>query len=648
MQRQAAFSCELERYALSLIGLNTQTSKVESKLRERLRFLVLVVFVAFSVLVVRLWQLQVVRGEEYFRQTRRNVVDMRMLPSVRGKILDRNLEPIADNRPAFNLYGAPNSIDEEALERITKALSLSKEEREEFTKRLETRKGEEHIAKLLLEDQSRDRAAMVEQERHLLGELTVRDEPYRYYPRDRALAHLVGYMNKITATELDQRNQEGYDATDLIGRYGLERAWESYLRGKRGIEKFVVNAKGERIEGADSEGLIEGERFVPPVAGHNVILTIDLALQVEVERALRRQSSGAVAVVEVNSGRILALASSPSFDPNVMTGHLSREQEAQMLSDPRKPFIDKTLRQYYPPGSTYKFVTALAALKERLVTEQEPLTCTGSHRQGRRLFRCTGSHEKVSLVEAIQHSCNVYFWKLSERIGIDSMAEMAKQFGFGSPTGIGLNGDTAGRVPTREWYEERDTFKIGHTLNAATGQGDVEVSVLQLALAYAAIANGRKLFVPLVVDRVESASGDLVVQYEPQLRHEVQVEDEHLEAIRRGMDKVVNQVGGTAYEYAKSDMLAYSGKTGTAQVKSMKRRDDDESLKNWHPDRDHAWFAGYAPSENPEIAFVVLLEHGGSGGKHAGPVGRQIVEAYFKDRLPAKGEAPASGSEGRP
>jgi penicillin-binding protein 2 len=621
---------------MSLLGPSSRASRAESKLPERLKFLVLVVFIAFMVMVVRLWQLQVVRGEEYFRQTRRNVVDSRMLPSVRGKILDRNLEPIADNRPAFNLYGVPNSIDEEALERIAKTLELSKEERGEFEKRLQTRKGDEHIAKLLFEDQSRDRAAMVEQERQLLGELSVRDEPFRYYPHDRALAHLVGYMNKINAKELDERRQEGYGSADLIGRYGLEKAWESYLRGKRGVEKFVVNAKGERIEGPDSEGLIEGERFLPPVAGHNVILTIDLPLQEEVERALRRQSSGAVAVVEVKSGRILALASSPSFDPNVMTGHLSREQEAQMLSDPRKPFIDKTLRQYYPPGSTYKFVTALAALEERLVTEEEPLTCTGSHRQGRRLFRCTGSHEKVGLIAAIRHSCNVYFWKLSERIGIDSMAEMARQFGFGSPTGIGLNGDTAGRVPTREWYEERDTFKIGHTLNAATGQGDVEVSVLQLALAYAAIANGRKLFVPLVVDRVESASGDLVVQYEPQLRHEIKTSDVHLDAIRRGMFEVVNRVGGTAYEYAKSEMLEYSGKTGTAQVKSMKRRDDDESLKNWHPDRDHAWFAGFAPSENPQIAFVVLLEHGGSGGKHAGPVGRQIVEAYFKDRLPAK------------
>ena len=629
---------------MPLIGNNTQPSVAASQLRERLRYLLLVVFIAFSAMVARLWQLQVVRGEEYFRQTRRNVVDTRMLPSVRGKILDRNLEPIADNRPAFNLYGVPEEIDEPAELRMAEALGLSREEREKLHKRLKTRKGAEHMPTLLLEDQSRDRAALVKQERQLLGEFSVRDEPYRYYPHGRALAHLVGYMNKITRKELNDRDQEGYASTDLIGRYGLERAWERYLRGKRGIERFVVNAKGERIEGADTEGLIEGERFVPPVAGHNVILTIDLPLQEAVEKALRRQAAGAVAVVEVNTGRILALASTPSFDPNVMTGHLTREKEAQMLSDPRKPFIDKTLRQYYPPGSTYKFVTALAALKERLVSEDEPLTCTGSHRQGRRLFRCTGSHEKVDMVMALQHSCNVYFWKLSERVGIDSMATVARDFGFGAPTGIGINGDAAGRVPTREWYEERDIFKIGHTLNAATGQGDVEVSVLQLALAYATLANGGRLFVPLVVDRVESAAGDLVVQYEPQLRRTIDVPEEAIETVRRGMWKVVNQPGGTAHDYARSEMLEYSGKTGTAQVKSMRRRHDDAGLKNWHPDRDHAWFAGFAPSENPEIAFVVLLEHGGSGGKHAGPVGRQIVEAYFKDRLPAKTPGPAKGA----
>lgn len=588
---------------------------------------------AFAIMVGRLWQLQVVRGESYYRETRRNVVDTRTLPSVRGKILDRKGQAIADNRPAFNLYAVPAKTDSAAEERIARVLDLSSEERETLRKRLEAgRRRDPKHAILVLEDQSRDRAALVKQEHQLLGELSVRDEPFRYYPHGRALAHVVGYMNQINAKELLELGDNGYAVNDLIGRYGLEKAWESYLRGKRGIERFVVNAKGERIVGHDTERLIEGDKFVPPVAGHNVILTIDLALQEQIEKALRREAAGAVAVIEVKTGRILALASTPSFDPNEMTGHLSREKEAQMFSDPRKPFIDKTLRQHYPPGSTYKFVTALAALKESLISEDEPLTCTGSHKLGHRVFRCTASHGKVDLGLAIQHSCNVYFWKLSERVGIDSMAAMARDFGFGEPTGLGLNGDAAGLVPTKQWYEQRDTFKIGNTLNAATGQGDVEVSVLQLAVAYAAISNGGRLFVPQVVDRVETAKGATVVQYEPQLRHAIDVSTEAMDMIKKGMWRVVNQVGGTAYKYARSDMVEYAGKTGTAQVKTMRRRDDDENLTNWHPDRDHAWFAGYAPAEDPEIAFVVLLEHGGSGGKQAGPIGKFIVEAYFEGR----------------
>jgi penicillin-binding protein 2 len=441
-------------------------------------------------------------------------------------------------------------------------------------------------------------------------------------------------MNQITADELEKHDGEGYSATEMVGRYGLERAWESFLRGKRGLERFVVNARGERVEGKDTEGLIEGPKYVPPVAGHNLILTIDLGLQEKVEALLNRQPAGAVAVIQVDTGRILALASTPSFDPNVMTGHLTREKEAQMLSDPRKPFIDKTLRQFYPPGSTYKFVTGLAALEDSLTSEAEPLTCPGYLRVGRRTFRCEGRHEKVNMLTALQHSCNVYFWKLSERVGIDRMAEVAREFGFGEPAGLGLNGDLAGLVPTKAWYEERDVFKIGNTLNAATGQGDVEVGVLQLAMAYAALANGRRLFVPQVVDRVETASGEVVASYEPQLKRVVDVSQENVDIILRGLYKVVNEPGGTAYEHARVPWLPYGAKTGTAQVKAMRRRSDDEGLRGWHPDRDHAWIAGFAPFDSPEIAFVVLLEHGGSGGRNAGPIAKAIVEDYFADRKP--------------
>lgn len=603
------------------------------RLRQRLRYLMAVVFLAFAVMVLRLWQLQVAGGEEYFRQTRRNVVNKRMISSIRGKILDRNLEPVADNRPAFNLYGKASDIESEDQKAIAQALGLDSEEEAYLAKRLDkARKRSPNASVLLLEDQSRDRASLVRQEQGVLTKLTVRDEPYRYYPNGKALAHLIGYMNNISERELADLEPEGYTADDVVGRYGLEKAWENYLRGKRGIERFVVNSKGERIEGPDTDSLIDGPRFVPPVDGHNVVLSIDLPLQREVERILRSHAAGAVAVVEVQNGRILALASTPSFDPNIMTGHLTREREKQMLADPRKPFIDKTLRQFYPPGSTYKFITALAALSQSLVSAEEPLTCTGVHHSGKRAFRCTGRHEKVDMLSALQHSCNVYFWKLSERVGIDSMAEVARDFGFGEPTGIGLNGDTAGRVPTRQWYEERDVFKIGHTLNTAMGQGDVEVSVLQLAMAYAAMANGRKLFVPLLVDRVESASGDVVVQYASQLKRTLAMPQETVDIVNRGMWKVVNENGGTAFAYAHSDKFEYSGKTGTAQVKAMRRRDDDANLIDWHPDRDHAWFAGFAPSDKPEIAFVVLLEHGGSGGKHAGPVAKKLLEFYFRDR----------------
>ncbi len=623
------------RRSMTLIGGPKKKPQSLGILRKRLRYLIIVVLLAFGVLVVRLWQLQVVRGEEYFRQTRRNVVDSQMLPSVRGKILDANLRAIADNRPAFNLYGRAHEIDADVEDRLAHVLKLSIKERVKLRSRvLKARARKRRSPTLLLEDQSRDRASLVKQERHLLGELEVRDEPYRFYPNGRSLAHLVGYMNRITQAEFDAREADGYLATDLVGRTGLERAWESYLRGKRGTERFVVNAKGERVTGSEIEGLIEGPRHVPPVAGHNIVLSIDLALQEHIEKLLRQRSAGAVAVVEVDSGRILALASTPSFDPNVMTGHLTRELEAQMLSDPRKPFIDKTLRQAYPPGSTYKFITALAALEHRLIGKDETLTCTGTHNQGGRLARCSHVHQKVNMLEAIQHSCNIYFWKLSERVGMDSMAHVAQEFGFGEPTGLGMNGDTPGRVPTKEWYEERDRFKIGHTFNTAVGQGDVEVGVLQLAMAYAALVNGRRLFMPLLVDRVETASGQIVVQYEPQLRRIVDISEESLQVVRDGMWRVVNVRGGTGYVHARSKTIEWSGKTGTAQVRGLDRREDDDDLTSWHPDRDHAWFAGFAPANIPEISIVVMLEHGGSGGPNSGPIAREIVDFYFAGRAP--------------
>jgi penicillin-binding protein 2 len=635
------------------------------ELSRRLRWIIVVVALSFVGLLVRLWQLQVVRGDQYYEQTVSNVVHERFLPSIRGKILDRRGEPLADNRPAFNIYVTPAKVTPEVTERLTRLLGLSEDEVARMHQRIEAGNQRNRRAPaLVFEDQSRERAALIKQAGFQLPGVEVHDEPYRYYPQGALAAHLIGYMNQMTNDEYADLAPQGYEPSELVGRYGLERAWENYLRGKKGIERFAVNARGQRIPAAEAAGLIEGPTVVEPVAGHNLVLTVDAELQRLAEKAVRRHAAAAVAVVEVATGRILTLVSKPSFEPNVMTGQLTKAEEALLNQDPRKPFIDKTLRQHYPPGSTYKFVMALAALEDGIIDPIERLTCPGSHKVGRQVFHCTSSHEHVDMVEAIQHSCNVYFWKLAELVGIDRMAEVALDFGMGAPTGLGLNGDVAGRVPTRAWYEERTTFKIGYTINAATGQGDVEVTVMQLVMAYAALANGGRLYVPQVVERIETAGGETVVAFEPKLRRHVKASPANLALLERGMWMTVNTLGGTAYEYARSQTIEYAGKTGTAEVRSRRKKQEDEvELRDWHPSRSHAWFAGYAPARNPEIAIVVLIEHGGQGGKVAAPVAQQVIEAYFQlagragsgattappgATAPAGTAAPAGATERRP
>lgn len=606
------------------------------EVHHRLRWIIIVVVLAFLLLLGRLWQLQVMHGEEYYEQTLSNVVHERFLPSIRGKILDRRGHPLADNRPAFNIYVTPHSFSEGVRTQLIRLLGLSDDEITRLDERVAA--GRERQARrpvLAFEDQSRKRAALVKQSGFQLPGIEVHDEPYRFYPEKDLGAHLVGYMNQMTSTELEKYGPLGYDASELVGRYGLERAFENYLRGKKGIERYAVNARGQRIDAEEAAELIEGDRVIEPVAGHNLVLTIDAELQRASERAVRRHPAAAIAVIEVDTGRVLALVSRPSFEPNTMTGHLTKAEDDLLKADPRKPYIDKNLRQHYPPGSTYKFVVALAALEDGVIDEEEQLTCPGSHSVGRQRFRCTSSHGKVNMTQAIQHSCNVYFWKLAEQVGMDRMAEVAHDFGFGAPTGLGLNGDISGRVPTRLWYEERTTFKIGYTINAATGQGDVELTVLQLAMAYAALVNGGKLHVPQVVRRIETARGETVIEYQPRLRRELSLRNDNLDLMRRGMWMVVNELGGTAFEYARSASVEYAGKTGTAEVRGKRRRKQIKELDGWHPYRSHAWFAGYAPADRPEIAIAVLIEHGGQGGKIAAPVAKRIIETYFSTIKPA-------------
>ena len=612
------------------------------ELHRRLKWVALAGVAGFLLLAGRLWQLQVMRGDGYYERTVSNVVKERYLPSVRGKILDRRGVPLADNRPAFHIQATPRKLAPETKAELERLLGLSDDELAKIDERLEVgRKRDPRRPIVILEDQGRDRAALVEQALARLPGIEVSHEPYRYYPQGNLAAHLIGYMTQMTAAEVDRFASQGYDTSELVGRYGLEAAWENYLRGKKGIERYAVDARGQRLDDKTAATLIQGERVIGAVPGANLVLTIDAELQRLAEKAVARVPAAAVVIVEAGTGKLRAVVSKPSFDPNIMTGHLTRAEETLLLSDPRKPFIDKALRASYPPGSVFKFVTALAALEDGQAAEDEPIVCHGSYELAGTTFKCNGSHGKLGLVDAIQRSCNVYFWRLAERVGLDRIAETARAYGFGAPTNLGLNGDAGGRIPTKAWYEQRSRYRVGYATNAATGQGDVEVTVLQTAMAYAALANGGTVFVPQVVERVESSDGRPIVSYAPKAARDTKVPADALEIWRRGMWRATNQPGGTAFDHGHVTITSVAGKTGTAEIRTRAKKKDPEQerdIENWNPTRSHAWFAGWAPAEDPELVIVVLAEHGGSGGRVAWPIAKQILEGYY-GRLAPK-EAP--------
>ena len=615
----------------SQTGAGSGNGPALPELHRRLKWVALVGIVAFVVLVGRLWQLQVMRGESYYEQTVSNVVKERFLPSVRGKILDRDGVPLADNRPAFNIYATPRLWRPEVKAELARLLALTEDELVKIEERIAI--GKKRDAKspiVVLEDQGRDRASLVVQAD--LPGMVVNNEPYRYYPQGDLAAHLVGYMTQMTEEEADRLQNRGYSTSELVGRYGLESAWENYLRGKKGIERYAVDARGQQLDEKTAATLIQGERKINAVPGANLVLTIDADLQKLAEKAVSHVPAAAVIIVEPKTGRLRAVVSKPSFDPNVMTGHLTRQEDAMLRSDPRKPFIDKALRATYPPGSVFKFATALAALEDNQTSpEDEQIFCQGYYELSGTTFKCNGSHGKLNLLGAIQHSCNIYFWTLAERIGLDRIAEVARGFGFGTPTNLGLNGDAGGRIPTKAWYETHTRYKVGFATNAATGQGDVEVSVLQMAMAYAALANGGKLYVPQVVDRVETSGGRTIASYQPKVSRDVPVSAEAMEVWRRGMWKVTNEPGGSAFDHGVVTVTQVMGKTGTAEIRTRnkKKTEEERDIENYTPTRSHAWFAGWAPAEDPEIAIVVFVEHGGSGGRVAWPIAKSILEGYF-------------------
>lgn len=611
------------------------------EIRRRARHFALFVLVAFVAIAGRLFYLQVIEGDVFFRVTSDSIVRTEALPAVRGQIRDRKGRVLATVRPSYNVYGTPGAVKPEVFARLRALLGMNGDEAMDVWERLAAPQNTRTPAPILIaEDVSREAMASIETGVDLPG-VKIVSLPRRSYPFGGLAAHVVGFMNEVSADELKSKKDEGYRAGDLIGRTGVERQWDGYLRGHAGFQKLVVDRRG--MPKTDIRDVIEGPATRAAVPGNNVVLTLDVDVQKAAERALRPASAAAAVVMDVDTGRLLAMVSKPAFDPNEMSGHLTPEAEQRLLADRYKPLHDKTVGETYYPGSTFKAVSAISALEDRLVTPEEKTKCHGSFELAHHRFRCTKTHLTVNLYDAIVQSCNVYFYELGARPGMmDRLAKFGADLGLGAPTGLGLNGEEGGFLPTEEWYRDQkrknpkaEGFQVGQAVNAVIGQGSTRVTLLQMATLYAAIANGGKLWLPQIVERVESPEGKTLEEFAPRVRRELAVSPETLATVRQALVGVVNESRGTAYKARLKD-IEVAGKTGSAQVQTGRGEGGYESVT-------HAWFVGFAPAGRPKIAVAVLVEHGGHGGDVAAPPAMEIVDKYFETVAPADKDAPHVG-----
>ncbi|MBI5516111.1 MAG: penicillin-binding protein 2 [Deltaproteobacteria bacterium] len=574
--------------------------------------------------------LQVIDSARWVRMAEDNVLRQIDLPSTRGILRDTHGRVVATNRPCYNVYVTPGFLREEAFPRLAEYLGLGRDERDRLEARLRGADGPRRFQQLLARaDIDREALALIETHRAELPGVSVIALPVRQYPFGELAAHAIGFLNEVSAEDLRAYAARDYRPGERIGRSGLEQAWESILRGRRGWVRLEHDVRGVVLSNRESIQALGPDRRQEPVPGRDLVLSLDMELMRSIDRAFRPYPAGAAAVVDVRTGRVLALYSKPAINPNLLTTGISPALAREIEENPYRPNIDRSIYESYFPGSTFKPFTALAGLTAGLVDPRSLVTCTGRHELGHRVFRCTHVHGPTDLHRSLVESCNVYFYTLAETVTMDRIAQLAFDFGLGRHTGVGINQETPGFIPTRAWYAQHypGQFRIGFTLNTAIGQGNTRVTVLQLAMAYAALANGGTLYVPRLVERVEGPDGAEIQRFPPTVRRQVSVSAQHLAMINRALGEVISNPMGTAHASAIAE-VDLAGKTGTAQVSRIVRSGED-GRRTWYSQRDHAWFAGFAPASNPEVAYVVLVEHGGSGGHEAAPVVAQVMRDWF-------------------
>ena len=490
-----------------------------------------------------------------------------------------------------------------------------------------------------------DEVARLRSNAHLLPEARVRTEIQREYPYRYLASHVLGYTSRVNERDLRPLEEDGpprFDLDDRIGRTGIESGLDALLRGVDG-EEILIRRRG-REERGDIAELLEAMAPKPTIPGLSARLTLDLALQRDVKVAMAHIHSGAAVAIDVRTGAVLAMYSKPSFDPNAWSGRLTAERKARVDSSPFAPLLNKAVHPF-PPASVFKVVAAAAALEQGLVTPATTHHCPGYYEFGGRRFRCHkhSGHGDVDLRTALAQSCDVYFYKVGEALGIDALEEYGRKMGFGVATGIEIR-ETSGHLPTKEWYTKQSgRYFPGFALSTAVGQKDVTASPLQIARVYAGIARSGSLPNITLLDRFEAA-GEAVAPLGRAEPTSMGLRKETVRQLQLALSAVVESDIGTAHK-SRLEGVTMAGKTGTAEAAQRAPADAPPDIQRWMLE-DHAWFVGYAPIANPEVVVVVLVEHGGSGGHVAAPVVNRIMNRYFARRggqaqpAPAASEAP--------
>ncbi len=621
MKKEQSFFKELEE-------ITEYDGSTLDLLRPRL-LLAAGIIIVFAILVFcRLWFLQISNNEEFIDKAYNNRVRVRQLIAPRGHLLDRNHVPLVTNRPSFNvlLIRENSNNNERLLKKLAAVLNLDVSELWERIR--ESEDISLHLPILLQEDINWEALAYLENHKHDFPGIRIEVTPMRVYHYGDLAAHLIGYLGTISKHELTQYPEGVYIGSDKIGKMGLEKLREHDLRGEKGTSYSEVNAQGFEQQ------LL---KRIDPLPGKELHLTLDVKMQQVAEAMMNAgENSGAVVALDVNSGRVLALASTPTIHLDEFIGGISQKNWDAYLQNIKKPLLNKAVQGLYPPGSTYKMITALAGLDKGVITADTVFYCPGYYSFGNRIYRCWkhSGHGAVNLKRAIAESCDVYFYQVGQQVGVDGLAEYAKKLGLGEKTGLEIENEKEGLIPTQKWKRKR--YKIewqeGETLSVAIGQGFNLVTPLQIAVMTSTLANGGKKFRPQIIEKVVSPDGKIVEEFKPILVSELKGVDGYIRLIQEGMFEVVQGKRGTARR-AHIEGINVAGKTGTAQVVKIAQyrhlKEEDIPYKY----RDHAWFTCYAPAEKPEIAVTVLVEHGLHGSSGASPIAKAVLESYFAERL---------------